>query len=91
MQGLCVPGRTAVAWFQPSKPELYHYTKFPVFVMEDEELEYPFYGFPEFGGSPGGRCCLAMYSPVLLDLQLAALACPLSLPPCCAADQEQSS
>lgn len=53
LQGLCVPGRTCVAWFQTSNPELFHHTRFPVFILKDEELEHPYYGFPEFGRFPG--------------------------------------
>jgi hypothetical protein len=53
LQGLTVPGRATVAWFQPSAAELFHHSRFPVFLLQDEQQGDPFYGFPEFGRFPG--------------------------------------
>jgi hypothetical protein len=52
-QGLTVPGRATVAWFQPSEPQLFHHSRFPVFLLQEEQQGDPFYGFPEFGRFPG--------------------------------------
>jgi hypothetical protein len=55
LQGLTVPGRATVGWFQPSQPQLFHHSRFPVFLLQDEQQGDPFYGFPEFGRFPGKR------------------------------------
>uniref|UniRef100_A0A383VMB1 FAD dependent oxidoreductase domain-containing protein n=1 Tax=Tetradesmus obliquus TaxID=3088 RepID=A0A383VMB1_TETOB len=62
LKGLTVPGRATVGWFQPSVPELFHHSRFPVFLLQDEEQGDPFYGFPEFGRFPGvkiGKFCVS--------------------------------
>eukprot|EP00878_Enallax_costatus_P037439 GHUV01042292.1.p1 GENE.GHUV01042292.1~~GHUV01042292.1.p1 ORF type:complete len:223 (+),score=33.18 GHUV01042292.1:585-1253(+) len=53
LKGLCVPGRVTVAWFKPQKPDLYHHSRFPVWILHDAEQNVPFYGFPEFGKQAG--------------------------------------
>lgn len=57
LQGLCVPGRVSVGWFQPQQPDLYHHSRFPVWILQDAEQNLPFYGFPEFGQQPGEAVC----------------------------------
>jgi sarcosine oxidase len=42
-----VPERQVLAWFQPSRPELFGRDRFPVFNLQVEEGRY--YGFPIFG------------------------------------------
>ncbi len=47
LQGLAVPERQVLAWFQPHRPEYFTPATFPVFnVLTDEGR---FYGFPVFG------------------------------------------
>lgn len=53
VQGLCVPGRVSVAWFKPHTPDLYHHSRFPVWILHDADQNVPFYGFPEFGKQAG--------------------------------------
>ena len=47
LQGLAVPERQALAWFQPERPELFQTHNFPVFNLLVEEGRY--YGFPMHG------------------------------------------
>lgn len=55
VQGVVLPGRATVAWFESQHPELYQPHNFPVFILQDEETGVPYYGFPEFD-YPGKRC-----------------------------------
>jgi sarcosine oxidase len=47
LQGLAVPERQVLAWFQPSRPELFTPQRFPVFNLLVDEGR--FYGFPVHG------------------------------------------
>ena len=47
LNGLAVPERQALAWFQPLKPALYQPESFPVFNLLVDEGR--FYGFPVYG------------------------------------------
>ncbi|CAL8465505.1 g5041 [Coccomyxa elongata] len=52
LQGVARAQRQVIGWFEVSDHEAFSTEKFPVFILEDEELgEY--YGFPEFDGLPG--------------------------------------
>jgi sarcosine oxidase len=53
LNGKACPERQALAWFQPSRPELFRPEAFPVFNLTVPEGRY--YGFPEFG-IPGFKC-----------------------------------
>jgi sarcosine oxidase len=46
LEGLAVAERQVLAWLQPSRPEYFEPTRFPVFNLEVEEGR--FYGFPQF-------------------------------------------
>ena len=46
LDGLAVPERQVLAWLQPSRPEYFRTSAFPVFNLEAEEGR--FYGFPSF-------------------------------------------
>ncbi len=50
LQGLAVPERQVLAWFQPERPELFQPDNFPVFNLLVDEGR--FYGFP-IHGVPG--------------------------------------
>lgn len=52
LEGLVVPQRVTVGWFQTSDPALYSPGSFPVWLLQLPG-GYPFYGFPEFEGQPG--------------------------------------
>jgi sarcosine oxidase len=47
LEGLAVPERQVLGWFQPIRPELFTPDRFPVFNLAVEEGRY--YGFPVFG------------------------------------------
>lgn len=47
LQGLAVPERQVLAWFQPRRPEFFGQDRFPVFNLLVEEGRY--YGFPVHG------------------------------------------
>jgi sarcosine oxidase len=47
LKGLLTPERQVLAWLQPSKPELFKTSRFPVFNLMVDEGRY--YGFPVFG------------------------------------------
>jgi sarcosine oxidase len=47
LQGLAVPERQVLAWFQPHRPEYFKPDNFPVFNLLVNEGRY--YGFPVFG------------------------------------------
>lgn len=47
LQGLAVPERQVLAWFQPRRPEFFGRDRFPVFNLLVEEGRY--YGFPVHG------------------------------------------
>jgi sarcosine oxidase len=47
LNGLAVPERQVLGWFQPSRPEWFTPSAFPVFNMEGEKGHY--YGLPVFG------------------------------------------
>ena len=47
LDGVAVPERQVVAWFEPRKPELFEPSRFPVFIVTWRGEEY--YGFPSFG------------------------------------------
>jgi sarcosine oxidase len=49
-QGLLVPARQVVAWFETTRPALFEPGRFPVFVIESGGADH--YGFPE-QGRPG--------------------------------------
>jgi sarcosine oxidase len=44
LDGLAVPERQVLGWFQPLRPELFTAERFPVFVLDTEDGSY--YGFP---------------------------------------------
>lgn len=44
--------RQVVAWFEVADHAAFSPENFPVFILQDERKGM-FYGFPEFGGSPG--------------------------------------
>ena len=46
LDGLAVPERQVLAWLQPTRPEYFEPSAFPVFNLEVEEGRY--YGFPSF-------------------------------------------
>lgn len=50
LDGVAVPERQAVAWFEPEDAALFAPERFPVFIVTLDGEEY--YGFPEFG-APG--------------------------------------
>lgn len=52
LQEVCVPERQVVGWFEVDDPRCFHPSRFPVFVMEDEE-GHGYYGFPQFGTQEG--------------------------------------
>jgi sarcosine oxidase len=47
LDGLACPERQVLAWFHPSRPDLFAPARFPVFNLTVEEGRY--YGFPVFG------------------------------------------
>ena len=47
LRGLTVPERQVLAWLQPSKPDYFHPSRFPVFNLLVAEGRY--YGFPQHG------------------------------------------
>lgn len=47
LKGLLTPERQVLAWLQPTKPELFKPSRFPVFNLMVDEGRY--YGFPVFG------------------------------------------
>lgn len=51
-QGVVQAQRQVIGWFEVSDHEAFTTQKFPVFILEDNELG-TFYGFPEFDGLPG--------------------------------------
>lgn len=55
LDGLAVPERQVLAWLQPSRPDLFEPSRFPVFNLQVEEGRY--YGFPvvEVPGFKFGR------------------------------------
>ncbi len=53
-QGLAVPNRVTVGWFETQQPQLFQPERCPAFLLSDERNGLPYYGFPEFAGQPGG-------------------------------------
>ncbi len=51
-QGVARAERQVIAWFEVADHAAFAPDRFPVFILQDERGGM-FYGFPEFGGSPG--------------------------------------
>ncbi|KAF8065503.1 soxA [Scenedesmus sp. PABB004] len=70
LEGLCVPGRATVGWFAPTTAPG-SYAGLPVYLLQADGVAEPFYGFPEFGKTPGvkiGKFCVsAACDPDALD------------------------
>ena len=47
LRSLAVPERQVVLWTQPRRPEWFRVGSFPVFILDDDGVEW--YGFPSYG------------------------------------------